>query len=303
MATIINFEKHGAPKLGVAVVRNRNGTSNYLLRDVGAAIERWNKYHFDKMICVVMSEQDVHLQRLFKILELLSYGDVRSRMEHVNFGKVQGMSSRRGNVKFLNDILEDCGSAMHEVMRRNEAKYSMVENPDEIADTLGISAVTVQDMSGKRINNYPFDLERMTSFEGDTGPYLQYAHARLRSIAAKTGWNAEQLQHADFTVLTEPHAVNLIRLMAQYPDVVGHTLKTLELATVLMYLSRLTHQLSGSYDVLRVVGAKEGQTVRKARAALYEAARLVIANGMRVLGLTPVDRSVISRCDFYDILC
>lgn len=62
-------------------------------------------------------------------------------------------------------------------MRRNEAKYSMVENPDEIADTLGISAVMVQDMSGKRINNYPFDLERMTSFEGDTGPYLQYAHA------------------------------------------------------------------------------------------------------------------------------
>lgn len=289
-ATIINFKKHGAPKLDVAIIRNKNGTTNYLLRDIGAAIERWEKYRFDKMIYVVMSEQDIHLQRLFKILELMDYGEAASRTMHVNYGKVQGMSTRKGNVKFLNDILEECGTAMHEVMRRNEAKYNMVENPDEIADTLGISAVMVQDMSGKRINNYPFDLERMTSFEGDTGPYLQYAHARLHSIAAKTGWNIEQLHAADFALLKEPHAVNLIRLMAQYPDVVGQTLKTLEPATVLTYLFRLTHQLSSSYDVLRVVGAKEGEAVSKARAALYEAARQVINNGMRLLGLTPVDR-------------
>ena len=289
-ATIIDFKKHGAPKLGVAIIRNRNGTTNYLLRDVGAAVERWDRYQFDKMIYVVMSEQDIHLQRLFKILDLIGYGNVRSRMEHVNFGKVQGMSTRRGNVKFLNDILEDCGTAMHEVMRRNEAKYNLVDNPEEIADTLGISAVMVQDMSGKRINNYPFDLERMTSFEGDTGPYLQYAHARLRSIAAKTGWSSEQLQEADFTLLKEPHAINLIRIMAQYPDVVGHTMKTLEPATILTYLFRLTHQLSSSYDVLRVVGAQEGEAVSMARAALYEAARQVISNGMRLLGLTPVDR-------------
>ena len=99
-----------------------------------------------------------------------------------------GMSTRRGTVKFLDDILNDVGEAMHDVMRRNENKYQQVEDPEKVADILGISAVMVQDMSGKRINNYPFNIERMTSFEGDTGPYLQYAHARLCSIQRKAAF-------------------------------------------------------------------------------------------------------------------
>ncbi|KAI9840681.1 MAG: hypothetical protein M1838_003948 [Thelocarpon superellum] len=289
-ATIINFKKHGHPKLQTAIVVNRNGTTTYLLRDIGAALERWEKYGFDSMIYVVMSEQDIHVKRLIAALELAGYTDVASRMMHVNFGKVQGMSTRRGTVKFLDDILEECAVTMHGVMRRNETKYAVVEKPEEVADILGISACMVQDMSGKRINGYPFDLTRMTSFEGDTGPYLQYAHARLRSIARKVKLSDAELSNADFSLLQEPHAVDLVRLLARYPDVISQTLKTLEPATVLTYLFRLTHQLSSSYDVLRVVDAPEGPAVSRARAALYECARQVIANGMRMLGLTPVDR-------------
>jgi arginyl-tRNA synthetase len=201
-----------------------------------------------------------------------------------------GMSTRRGTVKFLDDILADVGDVMHDVMRRNETKYSQVHDPEKVADTLGISAVMIQDMSGKRINNYPFNLERMTSFEGDTGPYLQYAHARLCSISRRTKLSHGELQKADFSLLQEKHAVDLIRLMAQYPDTINHTFKTLEPMTILTYLFRLTHQLSSSYDVLRVVGASEGQEVTIARAALYEAARQVINNGMKLLGLNPVER-------------
>src|SRR5213080_2566823 len=99
-----------------------------------------------------------------------------SKMQHVNFGAVKGMSTRKGNVRFLDDILQECATAMHEVMQRNAEKYAQIEDPLKVADTLGISAVMVQDMSGKRINGYPFDISRMTSFEGDTGPYLKYAH-------------------------------------------------------------------------------------------------------------------------------
>jgi arginyl-tRNA synthetase len=201
-----------------------------------------------------------------------------------------GMSTRRGNVKFLDDILLDVGEAMHDVMRRNESKYQQVDEPEKVADVLGISAVMVQDMSGKRINNYPFNIERMTSFEGDTGPYLQYAHARLCSIQRKVDLTRDQLLQADFSLLKEPHAIDLIRLLAQYPDVVGHTFKTLEPTTILTYLFRLTHQLSSSYDVLRVVGAPEGMAMTIARAALYEAARQTIHCGMVLLGLSPVER-------------
>lgn len=98
--------------------------------------------------------------------------------------------------------------------------------------------------------------------------------------------------NADFSLLEEPHAIGLIRLMAQYPDIVNHTFKTLEPTTILTFLFRLTHQLSSSYNVLRVVGAPEGAEVTLARAALYEAARQVIGNGMRLLGLSPVERYV-----------
>ena len=133
----------------------------------------------------------------------------------------------------------------------------------------------------------------MTSFEGDTGPYLQYAHARLCSIARKSGLSREKLQNADLSLLREPHVVDLLRLMAQYPDTVKYTFETLEPTTVVTYLFRLTHQLSSGYDVLKVVGASEEAKVTLARAALYEAARQVISNGMILPRLTPVGRYVV----------
>jgi arginyl-tRNA synthetase len=131
-------------------------------------------------------------------------------------------------------------------------------------------------------------MDAMTSFEGDTGPYLQYAHARLNSIRRKANLSDEEIAQADLDVLTEAHASNLVRLLAQWPDVYQNTLKTLEPTTVLTYLFKMTHVLSSSYDHLRIVGAEESKM--KARMALYDAARIVLYNGMRLLGLSPVER-------------
>ncbi|EGE84389.1 arginyl-tRNA synthetase [Blastomyces dermatitidis ATCC 18188] len=287
---VIDFKKHGARKLGTAVVRNRGGTTTYLLRDIAAVLERVGKYKFDKMIYVVSAEQDSYFQRVFKTIEIMGYPDIATKLVHVNFGKVQGMSSRLGTVKLLSDILDECGNAMHEVMRANEAKYAQVPDPKAVADVVGITAVMAQDMSGKRINNYAFDITRMTSFEGDTGPYLQYSHARLCSIMRKAQLTADQVAKADFTLLKEPHAVDIVRLVAQYPDITSHAFKTLEPITVLTYLFRLTHQVSSAYDVIKVLGMNEGPEVMLARSALYEGARQVLENGMRLLGFTPVAR-------------
>ncbi|ROW13021.1 hypothetical protein VPNG_05905 [Cytospora leucostoma] len=270
------------------IIRKRDGTALYLTRDISELLGRHEKYKFDQMIYVVASQQDLHLKQLFKIVELMGYKDIAAKCQHINFGMVLGMSTRKGTVKFLDDILRDVGDKMHEVMRKNEDKYSQVENPDAVADVLGISSVMVQDMTGKRINNYTFNMEAMTSFEGDTGPYLQYAHARLCSIARKAAIPAEELETADFTLLTEPHAINLARALSQWPDVLQNTLKTLEPTTVVVYLFKLTHVVSSSYDHLKIVGSE--RELQKARMALYDAARFVIANGMRVLGLTPVER-------------
>ncbi|KAL2880336.1 arginyl-tRNA synthetase [Colletotrichum sp. CLE4] len=291
-AVIIDFTKHVPGKPGKSlerpIIRKKDGTALYLTRDISELLHREKKYNFDHMIYVVASQQDLHLKQLFKIIELMGHGETANKCQHINFGMVLGMSTRKGTVKFLDDILRDVGDKMHEVMKKNEAKYSQVAEPEATADILGISSVMVQDMSGKRINNYKFDMDTMTSFEGDTGPYLQYAHARLCSIFRKAGVAEEEIAKADLGLLTEKHAIELIRVISQYPDVVQNTLKTLEPTTVLTYLFRLTHVVSSSYDVLRIVGSEA--ELQKARLALYMAARTVLFNGMRLLGLSPVER-------------
>jgi len=208
-------------------------------------------------------------------------------------------------VVFLDDVLRNVAEKMHEVMRKNEEKYAQVVDPESTADILGISSFMVQDMRGKwyvhsvslqysyrsnaiRINNYQFNIDTMTSFEGDTGPYLQYSHARLCSIFSKAGTPNFELESANLDLLTEKHATNLIRIVAQFPDVILNTLKTQEPSTVLTYLFRLTHSLNSSYDVLRVMGSE--RELMKARLALYATVRVVLRNGMELLGLIPVDR-------------
>ncbi|KAL2358927.1 hypothetical protein BJ546DRAFT_32783 [Cryomyces antarcticus] len=286
-AVIVDLTKY-SKKLGKAVVKKKDGTSLYLTRDIGAAVERMDKFHFDKMIYVVASQQDLHLAQLFKIMEAMGRKDIAERCQHINFGMVMGMSTRKGTAKFLDDILQEVGEKMHEVMKTNQSKYEQVTDPEATSDILGISAVMVQDMSGKRINNYNFDMDVMTSFEGDTGPYLQYAHARLCSITRKADLTHADLLSADLTLLTEQHATDLVRALAQWPDVFQNTLKTLEPVTVLTYLFKMTHSLSSSYDHLQVVRSEP--ELKKARMALYTAARQVLNNGMRLLGLSPVER-------------
>lgn len=285
---IINFANHGAKKLGIAVIQRKDGTPLYLTRDMAAIRERYERYHFDRMIYVVASQQDLHLAQFFKVTELSDHREISDKCEHINFGMVKGMSTRKGNVKFLDDIIKEVKEFMHEVMKKNELKYKQVEKPDEVSETLGITAIMVQDMKGKRVNGYTFSLDDMTSFEGDTGPYLQYAHARLCSIQRKAGIDMSKLASADFSLLTEPQAVNLVRTLSQWPDQVLNTLKTKEPTTVLTYLFKMTHELSSSYDVLQVIGSEPD--LLRARLALYEAARQVLNNGMRLLGLSPVER-------------
>lgn len=128
----------------------------------------------------------------------------------------------------------------------------------------------------------------MTSVEGDTGPYLQYAHARLCSIFRKAEMDLSTLESADLSLLQEETAIRLLRVLIQWPDVMLNTYKTLEPSTILTYLFKMTHALSSSYNHLQIVGSEP--ELKKARMALYETARQVLHNGMRLLGLNPVER-------------
>lgn len=306
-AVIVDLTKHGAPTLGKTLVKKRDGTSLYLTRDIAANFERHQKHNFDKMIYVIASQQDVHVAQFFKILALMGppYSDIVAKCEHITFGMVkdpkgQTMSTRKGTVVSLADSLDDAKEFMHDVMKKNQDKYEQVENPEATADILAISAIMVQDYSGKRINGYNFDMEKMTSFEGDTGPYLQYSHARVCSMERKTAIPREEMLKADFSLIDAKEGIELVRLLAQWPDVFLNTYdKTREPVTVLTYLFKMTHQLSSCYDA-KDVNNRNAKTMsvmyasspekKAALMALYDSARQVLNNGMKLLGLTPVER-------------
>lgn len=171
-AKLVDLEKY---KLGKAVVRKRgwflfcfsgycstyeslipDGTSIYLTRDIAGAIQRYEKYQFDKMIYVIASAQDLHTAQFFKVLKLLGL-PWADRLEHVNFGLVHGMSTRKGTVVFLEQIIKEAQSVMHDQMKKNEAKYAAVEDPETVSQETAITGIKIQDMAAKRCVNLPRD--------------------------------------------------------------------------------------------------------------------------------------------------
>ncbi|KAF8898168.1 hypothetical protein CPB84DRAFT_1781072 [Gymnopilus junonius] len=287
-ARVVDLEKY---KLGTPIIRKKDGTSIYLTRDIGAAIERYEEYKFDKMIYVVSSQQDLHLAQFFKILELMGFTWAK-KLLHINYGLVQGMSTRKGTVVFLDQIIKEAGFVMHEQMQKNEDKYAAVEDPEKTSLEIGITGVKIQDMAAKRINNYTFNWDRMKSFEGDTGPYLQYAHVRLASIGRK---NPHLLplppasQIATDTLAQYPHARDIAFLLGTYPDVVKVALKTHEPSGVVTFAFRLAHAISSAWDTVVVKGEEDLEKAR-AKMYLYECAREVLAAAMRLLSIRPLER-------------
>ncbi|KAJ2747836.1 arginyl-tRNA synthetase [Coemansia sp. BCRC 34301] len=281
-AKLLDLEKY---KLGKTPVLKKDGTTIYISRDLGAAIERFEKYNFDKIVYVVASQQDNHMKQLFKALELmgLPYAD---RFQHVSFGMVKGMSTRKGTVVFLDDMLRDSKDNMHSVMRNTPEKYEQVPDPEYTSDVLGISAIVVQDMLAKRIKDYEFDWNRILSFEGATGPYLQYAHARLCSIERKAGVNLNP--NADVSLLTGNHAYEIITLIAQYPDILASTLKSLEPTTIVHYMFDLARAVSSALEELKV--RDQPTDIAEARLLLFWSARAVLKNALTMIGLEPITR-------------
>jgi len=160
-----------------------------------------------------------------------------------------------------------------------------------VARETAITGIKIQDMAAKRINNYNFSWDRMTSFEGDTGPYLQYAHVRLSSIERKNPnlLPLPEPSEIDVTLLTESHAREIVFLLGSYPDVVKTALKTHEPSTIVTWCFKLSHSISSAWDVILVKG-EENEAKAKARFWLYLCARDVLGSALRLLSIRPLDR-------------
>jgi len=157
-----------------------------------------------------------------------------------------------------------------------------------------MAAVLIQDFSSRRIKDYKFDWKRMTSFEGNTGPFLQYSHARLFSIEVKASERGLILNNNNLKLenyLLEKESTDLITILSQYPTILQQADKQLEPCIVVNYLMTLAHAISIAHEKLHVLNLPPDQIqIAEARLAMFAAARITLGNGMRLLGLNPVDR-------------
>ena len=278
------------PKIEKALVRKSDGATLYITRDLAAARIRKEEFKFTKSLYVVASQQDVHFRQVFKSLELMGY-DWASECSHINFGLVKGMSTRSGDVVFLEDILDEAKARMLVIMEASKEKGLFkddIVDTDRTADLIGLSAIIVQDMTSRRGKGYTFDWDRMLRADGDTGPYLQYAHARVQSIHRRVGDTVEQATVIDSTLLPEPEALKLALKLGEWPLVIGQAFSILEPCTVIKYLMVLVHAMMSVNDTMRVMGTEPA--IASQRLALLEAGRTVLAAGLRLVGIVPLDR-------------
>lgn len=278
-ALAIDLEKYD---LGTAVIQRADGTSLYMTRDLASILMRREKYPFQKAVYVVGSEQASYFKQLFQISNLMAHA--KQDLQHVGFGRIKGMSTRKGTVVFLQDILDTAKEKIVDYMSQSKEK-SQLSDMDAVADQLAMSAILIQDMKSKRNKDYEFSWDRMTDAKGDTGVFLQYAHARACGIERKSGIAIDP--HCDFSILKEKEAVNLVQSIAQFPDIVESAFATLEPCTIVNYLFKLSHATSAASASLRVKGMDPD--VSKARMLLFWSARATLKNGLHLLGIKPIE--------------
>ncbi|XP_041376034.1 probable arginine--tRNA ligase, mitochondrial [Gigantopelta aegis] len=243
-----------AGRLGPAKLVKSDGTSLYLSRDVSAAVDRYERFKFDRMHYVVEMGQRSHFEQLIGVLRLMKepwilereLGDV-----HIQFGRIEGMSTRKGEVIFLRDIVDEAKSRMIKTLKEKQTTRDGIE-VEEVSDRLGISSIIVQDLKDRRIRNYKFSWDRMLNFKSDSGVFLQYCHARLCSMQRTCGVDLQDGAAVDS--LVEEEAQQLVLHMARYPDVVQKAWVNLEPCYIVQYLFRLAHLTNVAYSHLPVKG-------------------------------------------------
>ena len=270
-----------------AMLRKADGTTLYLTRDVAAAEHRHASLGFHRLLYVVGTEQSLHFQQLFAVLDLLGHPWSRD-LVHVAFGRVKGMSSREGNVVYLEALLDEARDRALRNMRENVEKRPDLQDDEEVAEAVGTAAIFFADLSAKRIKDYVFDWDRAISFEGDTGPYLINAHARIAGIIRKCGIEPPDPGDVDYRLLGEPEAHRLVGLIARYPSVLQEAAAGYEPSTVAGYLLDLAKALHASYLKLRV--KDEAPPLARARLLLFAVVKRVLASGLRILGIRPLEK-------------
>ena len=281
-AQIVKLDQFDLPP---ALITKSDGSTLYITRDIAAAIYRKNTYDFYKNIYVVASQQNLHFQQWKKVIGLMGY-DWADDCVHVPFGLVSmeegTMSTRQGRVIFLEDVLN---RAVEQTRKIIMEKNVNTENVDETAREVGIGAVIFNELSNYRIKDYVFSWDKVLNFEGETGPYVQYTHARACSILRNAGEAvmASAKEGFDASRITSDSAHALIKLIYEMPEVIAEAGEKYEPSIVTRHIVDIAQAFNKFYHDEHIL--VDDKTEKTAKVALVMAARNVIRNGLDLLGM------------------
>ena len=275
-ASIVDLEDFNLPP---AMIKKSDGATLYITRDIATAIYRARTYNFIKNVYVVGQEQANHFRQLKAVLKKMGF-DWSDDMIHVDFGLVtknrQKLSTRKGNIILLEPTLLE---AISRAKSQIEAKNPDLENKEAVARAVGVGAVKFYDLKTDRRNGYDFDLEAMVSFEGETGPYIQYAYARIQSILRKANFHPDA--KATYS-LNDPESWEIIKLLQDFGRVVKRAADNYEPSLIAKYAISLAQAFNKYYAHTRIL---DESPERDSRLALSYSTAVVLKEALRLLGV------------------
>ena len=275
-ASIVDLEDFNLPP---AMIKKSDGATLYITRDIATAIYRARTYNFVKNVYVVGQEQANHFRQLKAVLKKMGF-DWSDDMIHVDFGLVtknrQKLSTRKGNIILLEPTLLE---AISRAKSQIEAKNPDLENKEAVARAVGVGAVKFYDLKTDRRNGYDFDLEAMVSFEGETGPYIQYAYARIQSILRKANFQPDA--EATYS-LNDPESWEIIKLLQDFGRVVKRAADNYEPSLIAKYAISLAQAFNKYYAHTRIL---DENPERDSRLALSYSTAVVLKEALRLLGV------------------
>lgn len=279
-AEVVDLDKYG---LNPALIQKSDGATLYMTRDLAAAMYRHNTYHFAKSLYVVGNEQSMHFKQLKAVLDDMGY-DWAKNIHHIPFGLItqngKKLSTRKGKVILLEKVLNE---AIESAKEQIQEKNPNLADKDKVAHDVGVGSVVFHDLKNDRLNNFDFNLEEVVRFEGETGPYVQYTHARACSLLRKASQKVS-LNH-DLT-LTDDESWKILKLLQAFPETVQKAAAKYEPSIIAKHAIHLSQAFNKYYAHVKILENNQGLN---SRLALVQAVAIILAEDLRLLGLEAPD--------------
>ncbi|MCL2235284.1 MAG: arginine--tRNA ligase [Defluviitaleaceae bacterium] len=277
-AWIVDLEDHKMPN---CLILRSDGATIYATRDITSVLHRKNEYNFVKALYVTSKEQILHFAQCFKVVELMGHDWASEQLVHVPFGYLtlpEGkMSSRKGNALLMEDVLKE---SVERIRKTIEEKNPNLPDKEDVAKQVGVGAIVFNDLYNSRIKDVEFSWERALSFEGETGPYVQYTHARCCSVLTKAELD---FANADLTLLVADEELELIKTLNNFPTKVQEAGERYEPFIISRFVMSVAQAFNKFYHDNPIL--KADAELQKARLHLTHCTKTVIATALGILGI------------------